>query len=61
MPVRTTLLTLAALALFAAAYRFGSHGMKFKDNLCLGLACVAFAVGALLLGCAFWNRRRQRK
>jgi hypothetical protein len=61
MPVRTTLLTLAALALFAAAYRFGSHGIKLKDNRCIGLACVALTLGALLLGCEFWMRRRQHK
>jgi len=61
MPVRTTLLTLAALAFFAAAYRFGSHGIKLKDNRCIGLACVAVAVGVLLLACAFWNRRRHRE
>jgi hypothetical protein len=61
MPVKTTLLTLAALVLFAAAYRFGSHGIKLKDNRCIALACVASAVGALLLVFAFWNRRRQRE
>jgi len=61
MPVKTTLLTLAALALFAAAYRFGSHGIKLKDNRCIGLACVALTLGALLLGCEFWMRRRQHK
>ena len=49
-----------ALALFAAAYRFGSHGIRLKDNRCIGLACAALAIGALLLGFAFWNRRRQR-
>jgi len=59
MPVRTMLLTLGALALFAAAYRFGSHGIRLHDNLCIGLACAAVAVAVFLLVCAFWKRQRQ--
>ena len=60
MPVRATLLTLAALVCFAAAYRFASHGIRGKDNFCIGLACIAAAVAVLLLGFAFLRRPRPR-
>jgi hypothetical protein len=57
---RTALLALAAVVCFAAAYRFASHGIKLNDNLCVGLACVAVAVGGVLLWFAFSKRQRQR-
>ena len=38
MPIKTTLLTLLSLVSFAAAYRFGSHGMRLHDGLCIGMA-----------------------
>jgi hypothetical protein len=57
MPVRTMLLMLGALVLFAAAYRFGSHGIRLHDRLCIGLACAAVAVGAVLLTWAYATAR----
>jgi len=57
---RAVLLTLAAVCL-AAAYRFASHGIPVRDYLCIGLACAAVAVAALLVGGAFWSWRRARK
>jgi len=59
MSMRTTLLTLAALVCLGLAYRFGSHGIRLHDNLCIGLACAAVAVAVFLLVCAFWKRQRQ--
>jgi hypothetical protein len=53
-------LAVAALACFAAAYRFASHGLAQHDNRCIGLACAAFAVAALLLWSAFRTRRPKR-
>jgi hypothetical protein len=52
-----TLLILPALACFAAAYRFASHGIGSHDTFCLGLAAIAAAVGVLLSVIAHWNRR----
>jgi hypothetical protein len=60
MRIGNILLSLAALAFLAAAFRFGSHGIKLKDNRCIGLAGGALLVAVLLLACAFWNSRRQR-
>jgi hypothetical protein len=60
MRAKTTLLTVAALLCFAVAYRFGSHGIRLKDNLCIGLACAAVAVGVGLLGWAFWPAKAER-
>jgi hypothetical protein len=51
-----TLLILPALACFAAAYRFASHGIESQDKFCLGLAVVAVAMGVLLSAIALWNR-----
>ena len=59
MPIRTLSLTLASLVLFALAYRFGSHGIRLKDNLCIGLACAVVALGALVLVFAFKGGRRR--
>jgi len=53
MPIKTTLLTLAALACLGLAYRFGSHGIRLHDNLCVGLAVGAVAAGSVLLWLAF--------
>jgi hypothetical protein len=58
--VGTLLLSLAAIALFAAAYRFGSHGITEDDNFCIGLSSVALGVGALLLWLAFRQHRPKR-
>lgn len=55
-----TILTLAALACIAAAYRFVSHGIRLKDNFCIGLACAAVIVGILLLAFAFRKRSLKR-
>jgi hypothetical protein len=60
MPIRTTLLTLLALVSFVAAYRFGSHGIRLHDGLCIGLACAAVTVGVLSLSWALRPRRHQR-
>ena len=54
------MLTVGALICFAAAYRFGSHGIRLKDNFCIGLAAAAVVVALLLLGFAFRKRQRQR-
>jgi hypothetical protein len=51
-----TLLILPALACFAAAYRFASHGISGRDSFCIGLAAAAIATSAVLLGIALWNR-----
>jgi hypothetical protein len=61
MTVKAVLLILPALILFAAAYRFASHGIRLEDNTCIGLACIASAFGVVLLGCAFWKRQGQRE
>jgi hypothetical protein len=53
MPIRMMLLSIAALACFAAAYRFASHGITLQDNRCIGFACVAVAVAIVLLWLAF--------
>jgi hypothetical protein len=53
-------LTLAALACIAAAYRFASHGIRLKDNFCIGLACAAVTVIILLLVFAFRKRSPKR-
>jgi hypothetical protein len=60
MPIRTIVLSLAALVCFAAAYRFGSHGIRLHDNLCIGLAGAALTVAVVLLGFAFRTARRQQ-
>jgi len=59
MLMRTTLLALAAIS-FAAVYRFASHGIRLKDNRCIGLACIALTVAVLSSGYTFWSWRRQR-
>ena len=46
------------LVFFAAAYRFGSHGITLHDNWCIGYGSVAFAIATLLLWFAFRKRRR---
>jgi hypothetical protein len=51
--MRTMLLSIAALACFAAAYRFASHGITLQDNRCVGFAGVAVSVAVLLLWFAF--------
>jgi len=53
MSIRTMLLKIAALACFAAAYRFAAHGITLHDNLCVGLAGVAVSAAILLLWFAF--------
>jgi hypothetical protein len=58
MPVKAILLTLAAILCFAAAYRFGSHGLTLHDNRCVGYAAVASALGLVLVWFAFRSRRR---
>lgn len=60
MKVRTILLTLPAIIVFAAAYRFASHGIPLKDNFCIGLACIAVVMAVVLLWFAFLYRPRQR-
>ena len=57
--MRTTLLMLAALICFGLAYRFGSHGIRLHDNLCIGLACAAVVVAIALLVGAFWKTARR--
>jgi len=57
MSARTVVLSLAAAVCFAAAYRFGSHGLTLHDNKCVGLAVLAVAVGLVLLFFAFRKRR----
>jgi hypothetical protein len=53
----TVLLSVAAIILFAAAYRFASHGITMEDNWCIAYGVVAFALGALLLWFAFQKYR----
>jgi hypothetical protein len=60
MSIKNTLLTLAALVLLAAAYRFASHGIRLHDNRCIGFACIAVLLAVLALAWMFRNRRRQR-
>jgi hypothetical protein len=57
MSTRTIFLSIAAVVCFAAAYRFGSHGLRLHDNKCVGLAVVAVATGVIVLWFAFRNRR----
>ena len=57
MPAKTVLLSIAAVVCFAAAYRFGSHGLRLHDNLCIGLAVAAVAAGLVLLWLAFRGRK----
>jgi hypothetical protein len=57
MPTKTIFLSIAALACFAAAYRFASHGLTLHDNWCVGFACIACAVAVLLLWLAFRDSR----
>ena len=52
-----TLLIVPALGCFAAAYRFASHGISGQDNFCIGLAALAIASGAVLLGIALWRTK----
>jgi hypothetical protein len=59
--LRTALLALAAIFCFAAAYRFGSHGLRLHDNKCIGLSCIAVAVGAVLFWFAFSKRQPRDK
>jgi hypothetical protein len=56
MVIRTVFLKIAALACFAAAYRFAAHGVTLHDNQCIGFAVVAVAVALLLLWFAFRKR-----
>ena len=37
------------VACFAAAYRFGSRGLRLNDNKCIGFAVITVATGLLLL------------
>ena len=57
MPARTIILSIAALVCFAAAYRFGSHGLRLDDKKCVGLAIAAVATVAILLWLALRKRR----
>jgi membrane protein DedA with SNARE-associated domain len=57
MPVKIISLSIAAALCFAAAYRFGSHGLRLHDNKCIGLAVAAIATGLVLLWFAFRKRR----
>ena len=57
MSAKTIFLTIAAAVCFAAAYRFGSHGLRLHDNKCIGLAVVAVTVGLTALWFAFRKRR----
>ena len=56
MSAKTISLSIAALICFAAAYRFGSHGLRGHDNLCIGLAVAAIVVAVVLLWLAFRKR-----
>jgi hypothetical protein len=58
--LKTALLALAAIVCFAAAHRFGSHGFRLHDNKCIGLACIALAVGGALCWFAFAKRGQSR-
>ena len=57
MSAKTISLSIAALICFAAAYRFGSHGLRLHDNKCIGLAVAAIAVAVVLLWLAFGKKR----
>jgi uncharacterized membrane protein len=57
MPVRSIILSIAALVCFAAAYRFGSHGFTLQDGQCIALSGVATAVAVLLLWFAIRGKR----
>jgi len=57
MMARTIFLSIAAIVCFAAAYRFGSHGLRLHDNQCVGLAVIAVATGLVLLWFAFRRGR----
>jgi hypothetical protein len=57
--IRPIVLTLAALICFAAAYRFASHGIRLNDTKCIGLACLAVLVGAVLMWLGFAKKKRQ--
>jgi hypothetical protein len=54
-------LSIGALVCFAAAYRFGSHGFRLKDNKCIAFAVITVAMGLLLLWFAFGKRRPKHK
>jgi hypothetical protein len=53
MPIRTILLSIAALACFEESYRFASLGITLQDNRCVGFAGVAVSVAIILLWFAF--------
>jgi hypothetical protein len=55
--VSSILLSLVAIAFFAAAYRFGTHGITQDDNFCIGLSAVACAIGAVMLWFAFRKKK----
>jgi len=59
MSARTIFLVIVEVVCFAAAYRFASHGIMLHDNLCIGLAVLAVAVGLILL-LVLRNRRRTK-
>ena len=56
MSAKTISLSIAALICFAAAYRFGSHGLRLHDDKCIALAVAAIAVAGVLLWLAFRDR-----
>lgn len=56
MTIKRSFLSIGALVCLAAAYRFASHGIPVHDNFCIGLACLAVAVAALLLWFAFRSK-----
>jgi hypothetical protein len=58
MSARAIFLSIAAVVCFAAAYRFGSHGLTLHDNKCVGLAVVAVAIGLVLLWLAFRPKKK---
>ena len=60
MPIKSILLSIAALVCFAAAWRFGSHGFMLQDTQCIGLSGIAISVAALLLWFAFRNKVSRR-
>jgi hypothetical protein len=57
MSARTIIASIAAVVCFAAAYRFGSHGLRLHDNQCVGLAVLAVVIGLVLLWFAFRKAR----
>jgi hypothetical protein len=57
MSAKSLSLSIVAAACLAAAYRFGSHGLRLHDGLCIGLSIAAMATGLLLLWFAFRKRR----